>query len=248
MTIRIGSVSPLSFGTPAIWTRSDDPGVILDGGDPEAFTSIPNQGSIGGLIEQGTEANRPTPSTLKKRQSALFDGSTEFLVDNWATASNRFLHDGTGCTVLVVVRRSTDTTADRVCGTSVLTATTDTGLRIQVASADSIVFRIGNGGGVDFLVTSNTGSLLANDTQVIWARHKSGETPEWEYGLGSSTLASGSYTGSPAAGDPDLGLRIGEVSGNHFIGHIPELIAYPEYLAAANIQALINDYLHPRWK
>ncbi len=242
--VRYGrAVTPLSFGTPAIWTRGDDPDIVIGDGDIEL---IPNRGSTGGaIIEAGAP---PTATALNKRQwSALFDGIDDYLVDDWATASNKFLHDGTGCTLFVVVRK-TSASSSRLIGT-VRNNTSQIGMHVYTDATGTITFRVLQGGGASALISdvSSVDAAPVDTTRVLWLKHKTGETPEWIYGYDVVTEASGSYTGTPSAANPTRGLELGRVSSSNLEGHIPELVAYPDYLADADIQSLVKNYLQPKW-
>lgn len=226
----------------SIWTRSDDPGVVESGG---LITSIPNRGSIGGLIENsGTP--RPTDSILKGRRSPLFDGSEDYLIDDWAAAPNIFLHDGTGCTFLIVVRRSDEVTLDKICGTYSNSAS-HRGFRLRADNGtDRLVFTVANGSGTLLVNDSTVGAVPGAATRVIWFKHKTGESPEWSYGHDATELDNGSYVGTPSSSNATRSLEIGRSATDPFIGHIPEVVAYADYKSDAEIQQVV-DYLTAKW-
>lgn len=206
----------------------------LSGGN---IATIPNVGTAGGHMAPavGTLA-APTANAGLGGQLCLSAAGTQYLQSSLAASAWRFLHDGTGCT-LVHVYDTGDTSGARLMSCT-LTSTTGHDFFVYVHGSAGIRWRNFNGGvGVFDAIhpTPDTGPTYAIGYFATSASPQRGTYQE------QSSGATGTGTGQ-SVGDPQFTFRLLGGNGTFFDGAWAETFALTRAPTVADL-ANIRDYM-----
>ena len=235
-----------------LWARADiatldDADVhATDGGAVASWLDLTNPVR---LLSQATSAARPTLATevtaLGSQAEVTFDDTDDMLVSNAPAAAFKALHDGTGCTVFVVLRPS----AEGVVLTTHNLGASDVGLAIDTKDPDDLRVRIGNGSGTWLANQTSSGSAFAQDQGVVaTVQHGSGLDRDVKIFANGTLTDELDYTGSPSTADPTATLHIGNrPTGSVALGGgVAEIILYDRLLSDAE-RARVEAYLMARY-
>lgn len=228
--------TPAAFGANLkVWVRGDDAGRSLNTGtNPYQIASYPDRGSVGGVMQQATAADQPLLSTVGGRTASYADDACVLQSDQAAT-NFKFLHDGTGCTIMALVE------VTGVIGTAIATCTSaGTGIYAQ-STASTVTVDVRNAGA----------SAVAASASASLGLH-----------VVTFTMSSGSYSlqvddGTPSTGTPGtlssadpttalLQYAQTAAKGSPFTGALPEFFAVNRVLTAPEI-AQAKAYLTKQW-
>lgn len=228
--------SPAAFGSNLkVWVKGDDAGRSLNTGtNPYQIASYPNQGTIGGVLSQATAADQPLLSTVGGRTASYADGACVLQSDQAAT-NFKFLHDGTGCTLVFLVE------VTGVTGTAIATCTSaGTGIYAQ-STASTITVDVRNAG-ASAVAASASASLGLHVVTFIMS------SGSYSLQVDDGTPSTGT-PGALSSSDPTTTLlqyaqTAAKVS--PFTGALPEFFAVNRVLSAGEI-AQAKAYLTTRW-
>jgi len=192
---------------------------------------------------QATEADKPPLGTIGSR-AALNFVPTDNVDYSGAAGDWNALHDGTGCTFLMAF--APDLVGTKVPFGTFAVADTQSGLEFTVLVGGELKTRVGNSGGVAFLVDDTTaGSTLTDETlSVVTYRNETGHAvDEFDVRVDSVQVGSGAFVGLADAGDCDVLANVGSRNGTslHSPGVHGDVVLYSRYLndyEAAAIEAL----------
>lgn len=204
-TVAAGQRDPIAASLPfADWdvAQASVSGGVVD--------SIPD--SRGGRTITGTGTERPaysaTDANFNSRASATGDTSDDRLITSAGTLSDwKFLHDGSGFELVVVMRRGTASAVNRPQIITQGGSTNDVGLALNVTNAGNIQAVVGHGGGG--ILVSSAGLIGAGQTRVIGVRYKESSSPKLELFAAGSSVANNSTWAGPSAANPTKALAIG---------------------------------------
>lgn len=193
-------------------------------------------------LAQGTSANQvsaPAPDAAFNNEASVSFTATQYYTSSRAASAFRYLHDGTGCTMIAVCTVS-DLSATRALlatrGTSAAT-----GIRWGFVSTPAYSFVALNG--ATNVVTAQTGTPVVNTNYIYRASYVESGSPEYVLATGNSTITSGSSASAPAAGDPTATLRLGantDAAQPHR-GKLCALLLAPKVLSAGEL-ATVHSY------
>lgn len=196
-----------------------------------------DQSGVGHDLAEATAAERPAyepaNADLGGKPSILFDGTDDRLVTNDAAADWNFLHDGTGCTVVLVMRPLSNGGFffDTGRGTP-----SSNGISIyrQGGGSNFFGFSVYNGSGTSALDAMTSKALDNSTTYVVSARYSSGS---YSLRVDGSSVKSGGST-SPSASAASFLFTLGNLAqfgGLAFHGHVPAALTYNEYLSDSDV-------------
>lgn len=241
-TLKIGATSPSGIDGANLkaWWRADT-GVTSDG---NGVSSWANQGTLGGNLVQATNAKKPHSGHTIRGQAALsFDGG-DVLHSDLAASSWNFLHDGSGCTILVVWRISTPQPFQFVFDTGTSGVGTVRGCALYNSTAN--VLNVGNG--TSNVVTA-TGKTQTAGFQVQIVRLKTSGSPDERSFIDLGHHYNAAFSNLADAGNAAATLSIGATGadGSPLFGFVSEFAAWGSYLTDEQVDAL-ETYLAERYR
>lgn len=176
-------------------------------------------------------------SVFNGKPSLSWDGSNDRLTSNDLSSDWIYLHDGSGMTLMWIMRLISDGT---ILDTLLLLNS-----RIGIETTwdigtKRIRFLVGNGSGT-YLVDQHTavGSLPDNLNHILTIRLGTGETSEFDIRINGASVASGSLTGAPSVASPTGTLTLGNFTGvgggSPFGGKLPAVLSWSKYLSDAMV-------------
>lgn len=178
-------------------------------------------------------------ANVNGQPSIYYDGNDR-LVSTSAKSTWRFLHDGTGCTFMLVYR-SDASTAVRVLLSSQRASASRVGTDLYLSGADQIWLAVSNGGGA-MIVNEFVDGVSPDETpNIVTVRLGSGEASEFDIRVNGTSVASGAFAGAPSAADPFGDLTVGNYTlgaTTGAIGSLPLVAAYSDYIVLAAVQSL----------
>lgn len=246
-TIKIGATLPSGIDGANLkaWFRADL-GVTSD---VNGVSSWANQGTLGGSVTQSTNSKKPQPGHTIRGQAALsFDGG-DGLHSSLAASSWNFLHDGTGCTVLIVWRVSQPASFHFIADTGTNGGSTNRGFCLY--SSTSNVLSVGNGATNVVLQVGklNGAGQSVGGLQVAIVRLKTGGSPNERCFTDLGHPFFGAFSNAASAGDClqtlSLGATNGDTSG--LVGFLSEFAAWGSYLTDEQVDA-VETYLAERYR
>lgn len=242
---------------PFSWIRGDY--YAVSGGK---VTAILDKVHPTNTFAQGTAANQvlePTAESLVNNRPVFrfLAASTTYYTSSLAASEWKFLHDGTGCTVLTVgILRSTSTAPHVILSTGDgSTGANGRGFYFTWYHGPGPlhVLIIGTGSGRIVNDQTSVGPGNANPAHYV-TRYKESEAPaEWlntKYEGGASTGNTGNSALAPSSSDPSSTLVIGRrfdgalASAN---ADIAEIVFFNRFLSAAEISDVALPYLYGRY-
>ncbi len=235
--------TPAQISGLRVWVRGDDPDIDINTTpDPDTVVSLPNRGSLGGLVEQSTEADQPELSTLNGLQCPQ-SVSADFLGSSLASSNFSFIHEtGFG---LVCVSRFDDVTAAGAVVTTTTGGGVRRGVRLQLA-AGALFLQVFNTSGI---IININASVAVDTTYVIRAKYDPSASPEGSLQIDELTPVTAVETSAPDTGDPQftLGLQANAQFGSSpQEGFLAELIISDEP-DAIDVPELF-PYLDEKWR
>lgn len=234
---------PLLIPDLAAWYRADR-GVTLASGVVSAWA---DQSGSGKTLSQGTAGARPTPvasnAAFNGQPTLSFDGGDSLVA---AVASDwNFLHNGLGCTLILVAKGDAANTVYAFCGTQ--TTVASRGMQLRTTGGGNLVWDVGNGS-VDILgltVLVDLDDALFKTT-LRYTEGRAGN--EYAYRINGGADTTGISGAAPSASDATGPLTVGARSGAGLTltGDIAEVIAYSRYITDAEANAL-DAYLLARY-
>ena len=214
-------------------------------GDPVEYWL--DQSIDGYDLSQAVLGNRPTftsVSSFTNLPEVTFNGSNSSLVSSDAASTWKFLHDGTGCTLIMVIRPSS--------GYFILdtgnAATASSGMTIDWLTPDDIRLRIFNGTGSALLSLTTTSGVVPTSGAIVTIRHGSAHSPNAELRVNGIEILNGNYSGSPSTSDPAGTLHLGtRVSSDlYWAGGILELVLYDAILSDSDMNT-VETYIRDKY-
>jgi hypothetical protein len=192
-------------------------------------------------FEQSTAAQQPL---LLSETPQWFecDGVDDHLVTTLAQSNYRWIHDGTGGTVVFLFRPQALATgaAQIVCGTS--NGGVNVGLNVQIGGASTtLLARIVTGAGA--IASTTTGALTVGREYIVAIRFDSNRLKtQWWDNLGNTDVTIDDSIGTVDTGDSAQLFRIGSYNGptNPTEADYSEFEFYNEFVSDANIGQLVS--------
>ncbi len=227
---QIAALSPFS------WIRSDS--FTSSGGKVTAWVDLANPSH---QLSQGNSArqvNVPSPSGLfAGRAAATFTpaGTTRY-ISSLPASSWRFLHDGTGCDLIIVYSPTSEGglllgTKDGSAGQAgVFLQSTGGSLRLAVANGTSTIINANQATPATTLGAATYGGYSYSEAA----------SPKYARYVKSDGSNSGSPSGAPAAGDPGGTLVLGGSGAENFLADMlfAELLVFNRVLTAPERQTM----------
>ena len=206
-----------------------------------------DQSGDGYDLTQATAGNRPTFTTSSAYTGlpeVTFNGSNNYLVSSDLASIWNFLHDGTGCTIVMVIRPASGYFILDTGNASAL----NSGITIDWQSPDDIRVRMYNGTGTELFAFTTTSGVVPSSGAIVTLRHGSTATPNAVLRVNGIEVANSGYTGSPSASDPAGTLRLGtRQSGDlHYGGGMLEFVFYNKALSDTDMYA-IETYIRDKY-
>lgn len=212
--------------------------VFLDGDDIDgaanttltngsAFASWLNKGTLGGTFAQATGANQPLffASLLNGHGGAKFDGSNDRLVSSLTASAFTFLHDGSGCTVYVVVR--TSTSAVQTIMATRTAAGASRGLMVGTNTLARPQVVVSDGATTVATVTGASSSLPSGQFSIFATRLALAGSPDLRVNVNAGSVGSVDATGfSASAPAATLGIGSNATPGSFFNGDVLAVMTY----------------------
>lgn len=194
-------------------------------------------------LTQATAANQPvrspSDSNMNGRPTLQFDGTDDRI--GAASAANwKFLHDGTGCTVIMVLRPTLGASVGAIATTGGRSGAITGWLLDYNGASQRLELYISNGAAYIIIVTASANSTLRNVPHVISYRYLEGGGTDYDVRSDGVSVLSGATTGAPAAGNPTVPLKLMSRDNNGFPspGQVAEVVVYSSYLSDANVQSV----------
>ncbi len=242
--------APRDAGMVPIWSQiaghaaafRSDMGVTLNGATVSDWAS--QGGTLGAnSLAQGTADNQPTFSAADANfngcPSLTFD-TNDVLTSGLAASAWRFLHNGTGCTVLIVCRPTANATRSVI---KTVTPSGTHGLNGQhIGGSDR--FQVLVRSSSSSIISIATGAGAPEDTRYsVLVKYASGTDPDAAlYHPVASQIGTANESGSPEVGDSATTLILGENSQISFA----EFVVWP-FETSAGQDALISAYTIARY-
>lgn len=206
----------------AAWYRGDVTGVVVTGSGVSQWT---DQSGNGRHVLQGTDAARPpftaSDARFGNRGSVNPDGAVtnpDFLKASVASSNFKFLHDGTGGSVLAVVYTLAGTTNSRVIIDTCNASGSNVGFSMFRAGTNdsngTLTAVVAAGGGTNAIAhTTAAGTFNPGVAYVLcWTYAEGRAGTEWELRLNRNATASGNSTAAPNTGNPLDTLCVGRLT------------------------------------
>jgi hypothetical protein len=207
------------------------------------LSTIPNRGTLGGNIAQGTAGNQPSASTLNARRAGLFDGVDDYYASSLAAAQYKALHDGSVDNTVAFVCNC-GAGAAQICWATA-SAAAMVGLYIDYVGSvgnKNFRFQLYNGSGTIQRLANSPANMLANNTTAVVVMRFT--TADYEARVNGVVKASGysSISGAPSAANPTQNLSCGFGLG----GYLPEAGWWPRALSDREVKNL-EFHLANKW-
>lgn len=215
---------------------------------------------------QGTSANRPARKTAIQggKDVLRFDGSNDSLSIPSSTATFKFLHDGTNCTLFFVARFGD--TADPAVQYALLYTGGGSGDEIgYLVGFEDRVSANTNNGFVSSAIMSANGSrawlnrvsdTITPNTFVVFSEQIDGDNATASQRSrvrinGGAENAQNAQTNAPSAANSQYNMtigafNIGQALTSFLLGDIAEIIIYNSALSDAN-RVSVENYLLAKW-
>ena len=202
----------------------------------------------GGFVYQNTAANRPWLDQTKYNGKSMLgfgvDAVDALTPLTWAANAFNGLHDGSGGTLVQVIRPSNGV-AQRIACTMSTAGYANIGLLPYLDAADHLVVDIGNGSGTAWGYTStSTARVLAGSSHIVAIRSKAATVSVRVDGTPNGWGGGGGID-SPSASNSDNNLNIGRDAGISLIGDMGMVFYFPRYLTDADmvwLERTLADY------
>jgi len=199
--------------SPIYWVEATQGNIVLDTGPPATTISAwPDKGSAGGSFDDTLKANQPLDVTINGHRAPQFvKANSTKLVHTSAASYGQHLHDGTGCTMISVVRfNAFDASRSFFFNTMNSTAITSKGIGFRETSNNgTLLVESFNGTATVIFSASAAGTLVVGTSHVITWRFDLSKTPDFDVRVDGVSKISGNVSAAPFAGSPDLSPRIG---------------------------------------
>jgi hypothetical protein len=209
-------------------------------------------------LVQSTAANQPSVISavpeLGFRPAMRFDGSNDYFVSGEAASAWKFLHDGTGCDVFIIMaHRRTSVSAIPVLSTGDGgTGANGAGLLLSGQPASGILNLaiVGNGGGRIINDQTSVGTIWTEPQLREFYYLEGRPTNEWA-NLKSKNASHTGNTGNVATaytGDPAATLNIGRnhTGAAYFLGDVSEVVIFDRVLSTDE-RTQMRNYFHTRY-
>lgn len=202
-------LSTLTIPSPCqLYTTLDASEVVYESGtegDIKRVQTVPNHGSAGGTMTQGTASNRPFAVDFMAGRVMYFPGGGERLASSLAASAWTWLHNGTGKGKIGFAFRleSFTGTFNRICGTRDTTAA-NIGFAAMVRNDGRIRVDITNGSDVS-TIQSTTGLVEVGETYRVAIEI---DEDDVTISLNGTQVATGTIT-SPSSSNPQSTLTLG---------------------------------------
>ena len=225
-----GAFSPSDIPGLLWWFDASDTGTIT-----EALGVVSQWDDKAGSndVSQGTEANRPTTSTINGNASILFDGSNDVLFNN---SVNLATPDSTFFLVMTSLSDS---------GTHYMCTHNNGGANALFFRHVGTQLRSQHNATGDNSIPQLTGKPVINDSFAAIARHESNGTSDIESDDGSSATDSVVGTLNTPMDEVFIGART-STGTNSYDGHIHEIGLYDNKISDGDKTSLM-DYLKAKW-
>lgn len=226
----------------------------MDGPNPDnvqvssTFSSIANAGSIADAFDEATQANRATVTTLNSLTA--FGGVNA--ISNAATGAKsryRFMHDGTGCTIVLAARASDATATNRGVLANFNSNGSNTGIALlRQGSTGKLTLSVGNGSGA-LLVGAGANGAWSGTTNPVIVTIRHSTSFGYDLRVDATSATSGSYTGTAATGDAtsDFEPMSRAIGSAGFLGEMGEFVAYSGPVLSGDSLTRIENYMASRW-
>lgn len=225
------------------WWRGDL-GITLNGSNVSAAA---DQSGNGKHVTQATAANQPPFSAaLINGKDAVgpYDNTNDQL-QAASAADWKFLHDGTGCTGWIVLRR------DRL-ETDIMLATGNTGAVVGASlwytTTGQVNYQIGNG--TASIAQAAGGTSTQNAAHIYGFSYSESDSPKVRVRIDRAEVGTANTSAAPGAGNPLGALCIGGVPtspGTLPLGSPWIEIVFANRLATAAETLAIENYLRARY-
>lgn len=240
-----GPALPAKYN-PIYWHESSQGDIVLDTGAPaDTIQTWPNQGSAGGNLAEAVKSKQPLDSVLNGHRSAEFvKASQTKLVHSTAASNAKFLHDGTGCTMIMVFNFTAfDAISSRsfLFSTETITASTSIGVAFRETSNNgTLLVESFNGTATVIFNASAAGTLVVGTSHILTWRFDLAQATDFEVRIDGTSKIAANVTAAPSGSNPDRAPTIGCVSPPfyHADMHATALFATDSWLADADVLAL----------
>lgn len=204
----------------------------------------------GKILRQNTGTIATT--TMRGQAAVVLDG-TKYLVSQNTAASWKFLHDGSGSTVMAVARYTNpalafgqlvDTSNSAVAG-----AAASTGISLAMYSGASFVYYECDRANATPTNAINGRVLSYIGPQIVIIRSKTGGSPNACSYFNNGRMFLAAYGGAASSSNPGYTLHVGTTAGGHangWIGHVEELLFCNQYLTDLEHEQL-ETYIAERY-
>ena len=208
-----------------------------------------DRSGAGNHVVQATVANQPRwiQSALNGRPGLVFDGVDDRL-DATTVANWKFLHDGTRCTVVAVLKPTLAASVGALLTTGGRSAPITGWLLDYHGASQRLELYISNGAAAIVSTTASASSTLRGVPHVISYRYLEGGGTDYDVRSDGVSVLSGSTTGAPSSGNPTVPLRLMSRDNAAYFcpGDVYEIAAYTRYLDDATLSS-ITQHLGGKW-
>ena len=249
-----GNLSPIPLTNLKAWYDASDTATIsLSGSD---VTQWNDKSANGYNLTQSNSSYRPQSGTRTINSLNVIDynGNTDTLVAS-TNADWTFMHNSTGSTMFVMLSNDATPVGDpsvflRTSGGS----SNSNGFTGNITTGNQWLHAVSAGDGVGNLVVNTSSFTLTNNTATIITvksdpANATAANRSYIYKNSGSADQNNAGTGTPASGDPNQPLRVGDYSTGGTLsinGVIGEIIIYSGLLSDTDRTTVIN-YLKSKW-
>lgn len=248
--------SPLSIADCQLWytpTFKPEEGLVTSG-SPEVIDSVPNRGLLGGTLASAGAA-RPLLAHLESggvaNRCGLFDGAADYHVSSLAASAWKFLHDGTGCSLFVLVRDLNTAVANYFATSAFLIAQVGLVVQYESVNANIGVAVLNGGAAASTYRQTPINSVVAGGVYLVELHHGTASATQVELWLNGTSVSSGPYANPTSAANPTataaIGVRADTLAAQFHNGNICEVLAYSRNLTLAE-RTLVRAYLSAKWQ
>ncbi len=207
-------------------------------GDPvTAWKDVENAVDVeaGNAVARGTLGGQVVPH---------FDGAADYLQDGGSTADYKYLHDGTGGTIVLVASLDAASGARAAVVTGSGVGTT-VGTYLATDGTGSVIWIIGNGTATVISIDSTSTPFATPGAHVISAAYGTGQTLDAVLRIDGTEDATMDQTAAPSTGNATNVLTVGARAAGAsrwWDGPIAEVLFFNAILSAEDL-ARVEDFL-----
>jgi hypothetical protein len=183
----------------------------------------------------GNQSAAAAPSAIARGQmAALFvAASTNYYDSNIPATNFKFLHDGTGGQVWLVMASSNQSARGDMVATRLAAGAAETGFLLGTAITSATARAFAQNGASSAVDTGDLGTITTNTLTYLDFSYVESASPEYAFRQRTALLGSGLSAAAPSVAAPDITLRLG------MSGSFPAGATFADLLIANTVSATL---------